>query len=259
MSANRNKPLKRTLQDGGTVIGTLMNFTSTTMIRYAADTGFDFVIIDNEHGPMGIETTESLVVAAEAANIVPLVRVASNEHAPIMRMLDVGARGIHIPQINDREDARRAVRHARFAPLGTRGLALSVRANRFGSAAAGKFIKQSNEETLIVAQIETARGVRNLAGILEVEGLDVIFIGPIDLSHSLGVVGQFDNEAYVNAVDEIFNRAREAGKILGIYAASAEDAQKWIGRGVQYICTGSAGLIRNACENFVSGVRSHGS
>jgi len=259
MSANRDKTLKRTLQDGGTIVGTLMNFPSTTMIRYAADTGFDFVIIDNEHGPMGIETTETMVVAAEAADIVPLVRVASNEHAPIMRMLDVGARGIHIPQINDKEDALRAVQHARFAPLGTRGLALSVRANRFGAAAADKFIRQSNEETLIVAQIETEEGMRNLSSILTVEGLDVIFIGPIDLSHSLGIVGQFDNEAFVNAVDEIFSRARDAGKILGIYVSSAEDAQKWIGRGVQYICTGSAGLIRNACEGFVRGVQNHGS
>jgi len=258
MTANRDKTLKRTLKEGGTVIGTLMNFTSTTMIRYAGDTGFDFVIIDNEHGPMGIETTESMVVAAEAANIVPLVRVASNELAPIMHTLDVGACGIHIPQINNKEDARRAVRHARFAPLGTRGLALSVRANRFGSAAADKFIRQSNEETLIVAQIETEEGMRNLDDILTVEGLDVIFIGPIDLSHSLGIVGQFDNEAFVNAVDEIFSRAREAGKILGIYVSSPEDAHKWIGRGVQYICTGSAGLIRNACEGFVRGVRNHG-
>ncbi len=258
MTVNRKTTLKRTLTDGGVVIGAFVTFPSAAMIRYAADAGFDFVIIDNEHGPMGIETTESLVIAAEAADIAPLARVASNEHAPIMRMLDVGARGIHIPQINDREDALRAVQHAMFAPLGTRGLALSVRANRFGAAAADKFIRQSNEETLIVAQIETEEGMRNLPDILKVKELDVIFIGPIDLSHSLGIVGQFDNEAFVNAVDEIFSRARDAGKILGIYVSSAEDAQKWIGRGVQYICTGSAGLIRNACEGFVRGVQNHG-
>lgn len=259
MTPNRGKKLKKTLRDGGTVIGTMVNFASTAMVRYAGDAGFDFVIIDNEHGPMGLETTEAMVTAAEAAGIVPLVRVAANDHAPIMRMLDVGARGIQIPQINDKADALRAVQHARFAPLGTRGLALSVRANRFGSAGIGEYIEQSNKETLIVAQIETANGVRNLADILTVEGLDVIFVGPIDLSHSLGVVGQFDNKAFINTVDEIFSRASDAGKILGIYVSNAEDAHKWIERGVQYICTGSVGLIRSACENFVLGVQNHGS
>lgn len=258
MTVAREKTLKRTLKDGGTVIGTLMNFTSTTMIRYAGDTGFDFVVIDNEHGPMGAETVEAMVTAAEASGIVPLVRVASNEHAPIMHMLDVGARGIHIPQINDKEDARRAVQHSKFAPLGSRGLALSVRANRQGNASVDEYIRHSNEETLIVAQIETVNGVRNLADILEVKELDVIFVGPIDLSHSLGVAGQFDSEAFIVAVDEIFGRAREAEKILGIYVSTPQEAHKWIGRGVQYICTGSAGLIRNACESFVHGVRNNG-
>ncbi len=258
MPANQEKTLKKTLLDGGAVIGTLVNFASTAMMRYAGDAGFDFVIIDNEHGPMGIETTEAMVITAEAAGIVPLVRVAANQHAPIMRMLDVGARGVHIPQINDREDALRAVKHIKFPPIGTRGLALSVRANHFGSAHAEEFIRQNNEETLVIAQIETANGVGNLADILTVEGLDVIFVGPLDLSHSLGVAGQLDNETYLDAVNEIFSRAMEAKKILGIYVSSVEDAHKWIDRGAQYICTGSVGLIRNACAEFVQGVRAHG-
>ncbi len=254
----RRNTLKKTLRDGGIVVGTFVNFPSTAMIQYVGDTGFDFVIIDTEHGPMGIESTESLVVAAEAVGIVPIVRVASNDHATIMRVLDVGARGIHVPQISDGEDAHRAVRHAKFAPLGSRGLAPSVRANQFGSKAVNEFIQHSNEETLIVAQIETADGVRNIPDILEVEGVDVIFVGPVDLSHSLGVTGQFDNKEFLRAVDEILTRAKAAGKILGIYIGNAGDAQKWIDRGVQYICTGSAGLIRGACESFVHGVRNRG-
>lgn len=250
--------MKKMLGAGEVVVGTFVSFPSPAMIRYAGDTGFDFVIIDTEHGPLGIESTEALVVAAEAAGIVPIVRVASNEQSAIMHVLDVGARGIHVPQINDGEDARRAVQHAKFAPLGSRGLALSVRANRFGSGAVSEFIKHANEETLIVAQIETASGLRNLPEILEVEGVDIIFVGPVDLSHSLGIAGQFNNEEFLHAVDEIITRGKAAGKTLGAYVSSAEDAWKWIDRGVQYICTGSAGLIRNACESFVRGVRHRG-
>ncbi len=250
--------LKKDLKNGEVVVGVFVGFPSPTMIQYVAAAGFDFAIIDTEHGALGIESTESLVIAAEASGILPIVRVTSNDQAMIMRALDVGAQGVQIPQINSREDVTRAVQYSKFAPLGSRGLALSVRANKFGAAGMREFIRHTNEETLVIAQIESAKGIENLSEILAVDGIDVIFVGPIDLSCSLGIPGEFDNQEFLLAMDKVITQAKAAGKVLGTFVGNAGDAQQWIDRGVQYICTSSTGLISAACRNFVRGVKSVG-
>ena len=250
--------LKTNLKNGEVVLGAFVGFPSPSIVRYVAGAGFDFAIIDTEHGPMDIESTGSLVIAAEAAGILPIVRVASNDRSMIMRALDVGARGIQVPQIDSQDDVRRAVQYSKFAPLGSRGLALSVRANRFGAEGVREYIEHSNEETLVIAQIESAKGIENLPEILAVDGIDVIFVGPVDLSHSLGIPGEFANRRFVLAVDEVIARTKAAGKVLGMFVGNPGDARKWIDRGARYICTGTNGLIDNACQSFIRGVRNVG-
>jgi len=253
----KNK-LKEALKRGEVVVGAFVGFPSPVMIEFAGYAGFDFVIIDTEHGPLGIESTESLVIAAEAAGIVPVVRVTLNDQAMIMQALDVGAQGVQIPQVNTKEDAFRAIQHSKFPPLGARGLALSVRASKFGIVGVQEFIRYNNEEGLVILHIENVKGIENLSEILTVEGIDVIFVGPVDLSQSLGTPGEFGNKEFLFAMDKVINQASAAGKVLGTFVGNPEDARKWIDRGVQYICAGSTGLINKACRDFVREVKNIG-
>ncbi len=258
MISDINRSLKSHMNEGEIAVGMFLGFPASAMIRYAGDAGFDFVIIDTEHGPLDVESMEAMIIAAEAIGIVPVVRVPSNDQVAIMRALDLGARGIQVPQINGGDDARRVIQYSKFAPIGSRGLALSVWANRFDVSAVDEFIKQANEETLIVVHIENINGLENLSDILAVEEIDVIFVGPVDLSHSLGIAGQFGNKEFLRAMDKVITQGRAAGKILGTYVGRPEDGRKWIDRGVQYVCTGAPGLIRKAYKGFISGVKGAG-
>jgi len=151
--------------------------------------GFDFVIIDAEHGPISIQSAQNMIRAAETANITPIIRVANNDEDLILRALDIGAQGIEIPQINSKSQAIKAVRSVKYAPQGERGVCRYVRAANYSSMDKYEYFKSANNETIIIAHIEGVKGINNLDEILSVPDMYVIFIGPYDLSQSLGIPG----------------------------------------------------------------------
>lgn len=235
----KNK-LKEKLYKGEVAIGPFLKISDPAVIEIFGHTGFDFAIIDLEHGPLSIETAQNLVRAAETAGITPVIRVSANEESKILRALDIGAQGVEVPQINSREAAVKLVNSARFNPEGERGVCCNVRSadySRINRDAELKkeYFRRANSENLIIAHIEGMAGVNNLEEIMAEESIDVIFIGPYDLSQSLGIPGQVNDDRVADKMVEIIEKASAKNKIVGTYVDDVAAAKKWIDKGVKYI------------------------
>jgi 2-keto-3-deoxy-L-rhamnonate aldolase RhmA len=224
------------LLDGQFSVGTFQLLDSTMVSEMIGVAGMDFVIYDQEHGPLTAETTLKLSTAAQNRDVAPIVRVRNNEEAEIQRALDIGAAGVQVPQIETRADAEAAVEAARFDPLGSRGLSKYVRAGDY--VGSETYTDDRNEETLLVIQVEGERGVENIDEILDVDGIDVVFLGPYDLSQSLGIPGQVTDDRVEELMERVCERAADTETVVGAFADDAEIANKWIDAGVQYITLG---------------------
>lgn len=228
--------LRRRLLDGSLTVGTLQILDSAMVSEMIGVAGMDFVVYDQEHGPLTAETTLSLCAAAQNEGVAPIVRVRANEEAEIQRALDIGAAGVQVPQVECRADAEAAVEAARFAPLGARGLSQYVRAGDY--VGSPTYTEDQNEETLLVLQVEGERGVENIDEILDVDGVDVVFLGPYDLSQSLGIPGEVNDERVEALMERVCERAAERDTVVGAFADDAEIARKWIDAGVRYVTVG---------------------
>ena len=173
--------LKQKLKNGEVALGPFVNLASGALIEIAAYAGFDFVILDTEHGPLDIPSVEDLCRTAQGVDITPVVRVRENDPAQILRALDIGAGGVQVPQICKGSDAEAVVHAAKYAPLGMRGVSPYTRAARYFSEGP-KIFERLNAESMILVHVEGVEGLENLDEIVSVPGLDVIFLGPYDLS-----------------------------------------------------------------------------
>jgi len=231
----RKNYLKKTLQNGKVVFGPFMKFTDPAAVEIMGFAGFDFVIIDAEHGPISMENAQNMIRVAEAVNITPIIRVGSNDEVLILRALDIGAQGIEIPQINSKPDAVRAVKSVKYSPQGERGVCRYVRAANYSSMDKFKYFESANKETMIIAHIEGVEGINNLDEILSVSGIDVIFIGPYDLSQSLGIPGQVNHSLVVEKMKEVVLKCKQNKVAVGTFADDIETAKSWVSLGVQYM------------------------
>jgi 4-hydroxy-2-oxoheptanedioate aldolase len=227
------RTLREQLQGGETAIGTFQILDSPMVAEIAGLAGMDFTILDQEHGPLTAETALALCAAAERGGASPVVRVRENAEPEIQRALDVGAAGVEIPQIETPADAEAAVEAARFDPVGGRGLSPYVRAG--GYKGGDDYTDRQNERVTVIVHIEGEAGVENLDEIATVEGIDVLFLGPYDLSQSLGIPGQVRDERVEKLMTEVCDRAADAGKIVGTYADDTAMARRWMDAGAQYV------------------------
>ena len=225
--------LRDRLFDGETLVGTFQISTSPMVAETLGGTGMDYVILDQEHGPLTAETSASLVMGLDNTDTPAVVRVRENAQPEIQRALDIGAQGVQIPQIETREDAEAAASAARFDPVGERGLSQYVRAGEY--VGSDTYTEDQNEQTTVIVHVEGERGVENIDDILAVEGIDVIFLGPYDLSQSLGVPGDVRSDRVESLMTEVCDKADDAGRIVGTFADDPEMARRWIDAGVQYI------------------------
>tara|TARA_R110002049_G_scaffold45604_2_gene132928 strand:- start:41469 stop:42233 length:765 start_codon:yes stop_codon:yes gene_type:complete len=247
----KSNKLKDSLIKGKSVYGPFCKIQDATVVEIAALSGFDFVIIDMEHGPFSIETTQTLIRAAEARGITPVVRVAKNSESLILRTLDIGARCIQVPQIESKSDAEKVVKSTKFFPQGERGMCRYVRAADYTEIDSKSHFANANDSVVTIIHIEGMEGLNNLSEILEVDGIDVIFLGPYDLSQSCGVPGEVNHEKVVSKMKDAVKLARSHGKFVGTFTESLEDAKKWKSIGVQYISYAvDVGLVMNAYKNI---------
>jgi 4-hydroxy-2-oxoheptanedioate aldolase len=205
-------------------------------LEIAGIAGWDFAVIDCEHAPIGASMLPAMVRAATAAGLPAIVRVPSNDPAHIQHALDCGAAGVQIPQIASVEAARAAVASARFHPAGRRGLNPFVRAADFSATPVREFLARSNDSTTLVLQIESAAGIAAADEILEVPGIDVLFIGPYDLSQSLGIPGDTSHQRVFEAGARLVDSAARKGVAVGVFTNSEPERRKWQAAGVRYLC-----------------------
>lgn len=214
--------------------------------------GFDFCIIDTEHGVIGVETAENMVRASNAAGIVPIIRVAFNRPELLHQALGYGASGVHVPHISNPEEAKKAVWGSKFFPLGERGVCPFVRAARY-SADKPIFYEKANAETLVILAIEGSEGVDNLEEILKVKGVDAVFIGPYDLSQSLGVPGQVTHRKVLDKIREIADVAKQIGVAVGMFVEEPDVAKEWVKQGVLYCCLDvDAAMLFKASMKYIN-------
>lgn len=238
------------------VLGPFMKLSSATVIEIAGLAGFDFVILDLEHGPLDLSEIENLIRAAHLSNLCAIVRVGANDPLMIGRALDIGADGVQIPQISNKGDAERAVASAKFFPLGERGVCRYVRAAEYTRIPKQDYFLQANKNCSIVVHIEGIEGLKNLDEILEVDGIDVLFIGPYDLSQSLGIPGQTEHPRLLEEIEGIIKKAASKRKAVGIFAETPEAAKRYIDRGVQYISYSvDVGMIYDKFKSVVESVK----
>lgn len=253
----QSSPLKRKLQDRKFVVGTFLGIPSPAVVELLGLGGFDFVVVDCEHSAIDLKDAEDLIRAGHSTQISVLVRVAKCDPHLISQPLDMGAAGIHVPQIESPEMARLAVSSARYHPLGSRGLQPYVRSASYRAYGTGEYLANANEDSLLVAQIEGQKGIANLDSILNVEGLDVAFFGPYDLSQSLGVPGQVRNPRVLEMVKSAIGIARNSGKHVGIYCDDVETAIEYRSIGVSYLTVGiDAGMFLSAARSLVKMLKS---
>jgi len=247
--------VKEKLAAGQAVYGAIYCNGQPAYVEMMGYAGMDFVIIDTEHAPHSPETVENLIRAAEGSGMAPFVRVTENSPSLILRALDVGAAGVVVPQVNTAEGAAMAVQAAKYGPQGQRGLAGIVRAARFGCVPSADYLKYSNENTMILTQVEHVEAVRNLDAILAVKGLDGIFIGPSDLSQSMGITGQFGNPELIRVITDIIERGAKAGKLVGIFCSTVASAKQWRALGAKYFAMGTDSMfyvptVRNIIQDL---------
>ena len=251
----RKNETKAKLKSGETVFGCFMRYPDTSLAEVMGYQGWDFLVFDGEHGTLEPRDCENLVRAAELREVTPIIRVTTNLPPIILRFMDTGPQGLHVPWVNTADEAEAVVRSVKYHPHGIRGLA-GVRAADYGQVVPlAEYVEQANRETLVILHIETADAVEQLSDIVQVDGVDVIFIGPTDLSHSFGVPGQPQHPEVQKAIERIVQTVASSSKTLGIMVTNSEAARQWRQRGARYITIGLEAVLAPAARNYLETVR----
>ena len=256
MRANR---FKNALKQGRTVFGMAVYSYSPTLVEVIGHSGFDFIFLDSEHTPLGVDTgLEHLVRAADVSNTSVILRIKGNDEHLIRNAFEMGVDGIVIPHMKDKEDAEKAVKSAKFPPSGIRGAAAEVRAANYGAGDFNwvEYIKKSNEDTVVIGLAEDKEFFENMEDILSVEGLDMINFGPTDLAMSLGLslLYQMDDPQIQEAFEKLIAKSKENNISIMCPAAppTFEQAQKLIKQGVRAIILRNDIVnFKNICQQFV--------
>lgn len=243
--------LKQKLQSGKACLGAWALSTSADMAEILAYAGLDFLLIDHEHGQGSIDDAISQLRAIKGTDCVGILRVPTNDHIYIKRALDAGVGGIMVPNVNDEEQARHVVDSCRYAPRGIRGAFGGMRAMRYGFDP--NYYSTAFDDLLIAVQVENVAAIDAIPQIASVEGIDVVFIGPRDLSATLGRLNQFDDPAVKAQIDRAAATILRSGRFLGSTAFSGRAARKMADNGYRFIVGGSdVGLLAQGARGMLA-------
>jgi 2-dehydro-3-deoxyglucarate aldolase/4-hydroxy-2-oxoheptanedioate aldolase len=243
---------------GETVFGcALQCYRSPEIARTFAAAGFDYVFIDMEHGAYDIETVQDMIKSALESGITPIVRVAELLYSLAARLLDAGAQGIILPRVEDPKLLAGALSWLRYPPVGKRGYGINATMIGYESRGFGEIIEHLNRNTVAVVQFESVAAIERADELLSVEGLDIVMVGPADLSISLGVAGQFDHPRLVEAIDHLIAKCRQHGVVPGIQTRSVAMAKFWAARGMRFVgASAEHALLLEKARESVADLRS---
>jgi 2-keto-3-deoxy-L-rhamnonate aldolase RhmA len=239
MSAVAPNALKARTLAGETVLGALVfEFFSPGMPQVLKAADCEFVLFDMEHSGLGFETLKLLFAACRGIGLSPMVRVPRSEYHFLARALDVGAHGVMVPMVESADEARRIVEATHYPPQGRRGAAFGIAQDDYRGGDVKAKVAELNERTLVIAQIESERGLAEVEPIAATPGIDVLWLGHFDLTNFLGIPGDFEHPQYLAAIDSIVAAARRHGKGLGFMAADAQWARRYRDLGFNMIAAG---------------------
>lgn len=251
---NRTKAL---LAQGKLAFGTMVrSFRTPEIIPLCAGAGWDYVILDSEHGPFNSETLSNLCLTASYEEVNLLVRIPESHYSSIAQPLDFGAEGLIIPHVETPEQARFVIESAKYEPQGHRGASTAAVAARYPDLPAADYIEWANRETMVVIQIETRKGLENVEEILKVPGLDAVMIGPFDLSQSLGIPADTRDPRMEKAFRRIIGACQQNGIAPGVHLQDPEVVRYWISQGMRFVTYQyDSKLFRDNARNAVSSLR----
>jgi len=255
----RPNHVKSKLAAGGVSIGTFVfEFATTGIGRLSAEAGAEFIVFDMEHTGWSVETIRMLLATTRATDMVSMVRVPATEYNFIARALDMGAMGIMIPMCESVNQAEKLVASAKYPPVGRRGAAFTIAHDDYTSGDIVEKISAANEETLLIAQIETLAGLNNVEAIAAVAGIDVLWIGHFDLSNSLGIPGQFGHPLFRDAVAKVLAACRRHNKAAGFMASDVTGGRALLDQGFRILAYGGdLWLYQNALKDGVTALQEH--
>lgn len=247
--------LKHDLYEGKVCFGTFIAINSPDIVEICGLLGFDFVVLDGEHGYISPESSLPLLRAAQATGMTPLVRICDDSPSLILRTLDVGACGIHVPQINTPSQAKQVVQSAKYAPQGNRGISFH-RACGYGIDNLNDYMEQENQETFLVAHCESVEALEHIDEIAATDGLDCLIFGPFDMSQSMGIAGQVQDPRVEAAAQKMLAACQKHGKIPGIFTSSVEAAKERMEQGFRYLPVGvDCKLIADSYGALIKGLK----
>lgn len=250
------KSFRELMRRGEKLIGTFMMTDSQEVLEILGEGGFEFVVIDEEHGGLQDVCYSNLVRTAEAAGVIPIFRTPGLVEDSVKRALDAGASGVMIPNVSSADDARMAVSLSKFPPIGHRGACPYVRANHYGEGDKQAYFRKSNEEVALILLVEGPEGVANFDEILEVEGVDAVFFGPFDLSVAMGIPGEIDDPRVVEAIRTMIHKANAKGVFAGMLGVDAAATQRWIQEGADFILVmQDTLLLLKACKDILAEIK----
>lgn len=233
------RSIKQRLAAGETAIGTFAKFSDPASIEILAIAGYDFFVLDNEHVMLNRESIVHILRAAAAAGIEAILRVRKNVDIEILQLLDAGATGLLVPQVNSAAEAKACVSYVKYAPEGTRGFAPTHRAARYGSMDPATYARYANETTFLGCYCETKESVAEIEEIAHVPGIDMTFIGPMDLSASYGTIGKPGEPVVQQAIHLVVEVCKAKHRPIGTIAANAQEAYALWQQGYQFITIGA--------------------
>jgi 4-hydroxy-2-oxoheptanedioate aldolase len=246
----KQNQFKKALNDDKPSFGLWQGIPDSSVAEIGAGAGFDWVLIDAEHGPFDLRSVMSHLQAVEPYPVSALVRPVEGSTALIKQLLDIGAQTLLVPMVDSAEQAQQIVRAAKYPPQGIRGLGTSMaRAANWNRTA--DYLTLANDEICIIVQIETLAGLQNLESIVNVEGVDAVFIGPSDLSAAMGYIGDPGHPDVIAAIENGFKVIQQAGKSAGVLAVTKELVETYIDAGAKFIGVGvDAALLANATRQL---------
>jgi len=242
------------LDEGGVAFGATTQIPAPALVEIMGRAGFDFTMIDTEHGLYDIETAGELIRAAQGAQLTPIVRVLKNDQALISKALDLGAQGVVIPHVSTKGDAARAVEASKYGPAG-RGACPLVRAADYGLADWGQYQDEANRTTMVFLLIEDLGAAGRIEDILSVPGVDVVFPGPFDMSVAAGYRGNVHHPEIQKALDRVLAACNERGIPVMHALTGGADVEAWVNKGVRLILQSADSVVfARACRAFLESV-----
>jgi len=249
--------LKQDLRAGKTAVGTmLVEIRQPAVMQFLANAGFDFVLIDNEHGPFTIETIADLSRTARSVGLTPIVRIPELTYAAVTQPLDAGAQGIMAPRITGSSEVLSVLQMMKYPPVGKRGSVMARGHTNFQSGPVGEAMRAMNDETMLIVQVETREALERIDDILAIPGVDVALVGPNDLSIALGKPGNLDDPQFIQAIERTIASCRRRAVVPAIHVNELERAALWARKGMRMVSFSSeAGLMIHAGSHAAEAIK----